>query len=105
MEKLDAEIIADGIVKGFEKTANSIDRSSERSAQAIIQGSEINAQAIVQGFRETARIIGKSLGGTRAELMMDCLLLKSKDGTIPKPDSKEWDVCKTITTTVLEEFE
>jgi len=89
----EAEIIANGIVRGFEKTANSMDRNSER-----------NAQAIIRGFRETARSIGESLGGTKAELMMDCLLKKSEDGKILKPDSDEWNECRAISKRVLEEF-
>lgn len=127
MEKDDAKVIADGIVKGFEKMANSTERSSERNAQAIVESSEKNAQAIressemntqaiikssernaqaiLDGFRETAKLIGRSLGGTRAELMMDCLLAKANgSGKIPEPGSEEWNDCKKIADKVLEEF-
>lgn len=105
MEREEARIIAEGIVKGFEKMANGIEKSSERNSQAIIESSEKNAQAILDGFRETAKLIGSSLGGTRAELMMDCLLAKANgSGKIPEPGSDEWNACKKIADRVLEEF-
>ena len=61
----DAKIIAEEIVKGFTKAANSIERSAE-----------INANAILEGFKETARILDKPLARRRAKLMMDCLMKK-----------------------------
>lgn len=61
-----------------------------------------NAEALKNGFRE----IGKSLGGTRAELMMDVLLKQSEvnGGKIPEPGSEEWNKCKEIAKQVLKEF-
>lgn len=91
MEVSDAETIAQAMVKSAEKIAN-----------AIVDNNTKNAQALREGFRE----VGKSLGGTKAELMMDVLLKQSEanGGALPEPGSKEWNKCKEIAKQVLKEF-
>lgn len=86
METSEAKIIAEAMVKAAEK-------SGEKVAQGIKEG-------LCEGFSEVA----KGLRGTRAELMMDCLLKKAENGKIPEPDTEEWNTCKKIADKVLEEF-
>ncbi len=96
------EKIAKGLVKSAETTAKSITESAEKTANAIIDNNTKNAEALKEGFRE----VGKSLGGTRAELMMDVLLKQSEvnGGKIPEPGSDGWNKSKEIAKQVLKEF-
>jgi hypothetical protein len=96
------EKIAKGMVKSAETTAKCMTESVEKIANAIVDNNTKNAEALKEGFRE----VGKSLGGTRAELMMDVLLKQSEanGGNIPEPGSEEWNKCKDIAKQVLEEF-
>ena len=107
------EKIAKGMVKSADKTARSITesaeaaaksmiRSTEKTANAIIDNNTKNAEALKEGFRQ----IGNSLGGTRAELMMDVLLKQSEanGGKIPEPGSDGWNKSKEIAKQVLKEF-
>ena len=96
------EKIAKGMVKSAEATAKSIIKSAEKTVNAIIDNNTKNAEALKEGFRQ----IGNSLGGTRAELMMDVLLKQSETngGNIPEPGSKKWNECKEIAKQVLKEF-
>ncbi len=96
------EKIAKGMVKSAEVTAKSITDSAEKTAKAIIDNNTKNAEALKEGFRE----VGKSLRGTRAELMMDVLLKQSEvnGGTIPEPGSERWNKSKEIAKHVLKEF-
>ena len=96
------ERIANGMAKSAETTAKSIKESAEITANAIIDNNTKNAEALKNGFQE----VGKSLGGTRAELMMGVLLKQSESngGKIPEPGSEEWNTCKRIAEKVLEEF-
>jgi cell division septum initiation protein DivIVA len=97
-----AETTARSITESAEATAKSITQSTEKIANAIIDNNTKNAEALKEGFRE----VGKSLGGTRAELMMDVLLKQSETngGNIPEPGSKKWNECKEIAKQVLKEF-
>jgi len=63
MEISEAEKMAQGMVQSAEKIAN-----------AIVDNNTKNAEVLREGFRE----VGKSLGGTKAELMMDVLLKQSE---------------------------
>lgn len=96
------EKIAKGLVKSAETTAKSITESAEKTANAIIDNNTKNAEALKEGFRH----IGTSLGGTRAELMMDVLLKQSEvnGGKIPEPGSEGWNKSKEIAKQVLKEF-
>lgn len=102
----EAKIIAEAIVKASEKSGEKIAKgmteSAEKLANAIIDNNTKNAEALKEGFRE----VGKSLGGTRAELMMDVLLKQSESngGTIPEPGSEGWNKSKEIAKHVLKEF-
>lgn len=91
MEISEAKIIAEGMVKAAEKIAS-----------AIVDNNTKNAEALREGFRE----VGRSLGGTKAELMMDVLLKQSEanGGNMPEPGSNEWNKCKSVAKQVLEEF-
>jgi len=106
MEISEAGKIAKGMVKAAEKSgkriAKGMIKSAEEIANAIIDNNTKNAEALKEGFRE----VGKSLGGTKAELMMDVLLKQSEanGGNIPEPGSTEWNKCKSIAKQVLEEF-
>jgi len=106
MKVSEAKIIAEGMVKAAEKSGEKIAegmvRSAENIAAAIIDNNTKNADALKEGFRE----VGKSLGGTRAELMMDVLLKQSEvnGGKIPEPGSEGWIKSKKIAKQVLEEF-
>jgi len=106
MKLSEAEIIAEGMVeaaeKSGEKVAKSMIKSAEKIANAIIDNNTKNAEALKEGFRQ----IGNSLGGTRAELMMDVLLKQSESNgeNIPEPGSKKWNECKAIAKQVLKEF-
>ena len=97
-----AEITAKSITESAEATAKSIIESAAKTANAIIDNNTKNAEALKEGFRE----IGKSLGGTRAELMMDVLLKQSEanGGKIPEPGSEGWNKSKEIAKQVLKEF-
>ncbi len=97
-----AEATAKSITESAEATAKSITQSTEKIANAIIDNNTKNAEALRDGFRE----IGKSLGGTRAELMIDVLLKQSEanGGNIPEPGSEKWNECKEIAKQVLKEF-
>ena len=100
------ERIAKGMVKSAERSGERIARgiveSSENIAKSIVHNSTENAEALKEGFRE----IGRSLRGTRAELMMDVLLKQSEanGGKIPDPGSGEWNRSKEIAKQVLKEF-
>ena len=100
------ERIAEGMVKSAERSggriAKGIVESSENIAKSIIHNSTENAEALKEGFRE----IGRSLRGTRAELMMDVLLKQSEvnGGKIPEPGSEGWNKSKEVAKQVLKEF-
>jgi hypothetical protein len=102
----EARIIAEGMVKAVERSGEKIARgmieSAREIASAIIDNNTKNAEALGEGFRG----IRKSLGGTKAELMMDVLLKQSEanGGNIPEPGSNEWNRCKLVAKQVLEEF-
>jgi len=100
--EISGEKIAKSMVKSAETTAKSITESAEKTANAIIDNNTKNAEALKEGFRE----VGKSLGGTRAELMMDVLLKQSETngGKIPEPGSDGWNKSKEIAKQVLKEF-
>ncbi len=96
METEEAKVIAEGIEKTAEKIANGMITAAEKSGEKV-------AERIRVGFGETAKEIGKSLGGTRAKLMLKLLTLPN--GTeIPTPDTDQWKKCKRITDGLLEEF-
>ncbi len=97
-----AETTAKSITESAEATAKSIIKSTEKTANAIIDNNTKNAEALKEGFRH----IGTSLGGTRAELMMDVLLKQSEvnGGKIPEPGSDGWNKSKEIAKQVLKEF-
>jgi hypothetical protein len=82
--------------------AKIITESAEKTGNAVIDNNTKNAEALRDGFRE----IGKSLGGTRAELMMDVLLKQSEANgwNIPTPGSRKWNECKEVAKQVLREF-
>lgn len=102
----EARVIAEGMVKAVEKSGEKIARgiveSAGQIASAIIDNNTKNAEALREGFTG----IRKSLGGTRAELMMHVLLKQSEanGGNIPEPGSNEWNKCKSVAKQVLEEF-
>jgi len=106
MKVSEAKIISEGMVKAAEKSgekiADGMVRSAENIANAIVDNNTKNAKALREGFRE----VGKSLGGTKAELMMDVLLKQSEvnGGKIPEPGSEGWNMSKKIAKQVLEEF-
>lgn len=79
-------------------------REAEIIADGIKKSSKRNSKAIITGFRESSKEIGKSLGGTRAELMNDCLLKLTRNGKIPRRGSRKWSRCKKMAIDVLEEF-
>ena len=96
METEEAKVIAEGIEKMAEKIANGMVAAAEKSGEKVADG-------IRDGFGATAKEIGKSLGGTRAELMLK--LLTVPNGTeIPDPDTEKWKKCKKITDGLLKEF-
>ena len=97
-----AETTAKSITESAETTVKGIIKSAEKTANAIIDNNTKNAEALKEGFRQ----IANSLGGTRAELMMDVLLKRSETngGNIPEPGSKKWNECKEIAKQVLREF-
>lgn len=97
-----AETIGKSITESAEVTAKSIIESTEKTANAIIDNNTKSAEALKEGFRQ----IAKSLGGTRAELMMDVLLKQSEAnaGKIPEPGSDRWNKSKEIARQVLKEF-
>jgi len=101
MENQDAKLIAEGMVKSAEKLANAIIDNNTKNANAIIDSNTKNAEALRDGFKE----VGKSLGGTKAELMMDVLLKQANGGDLPEPGSDEWNKCRDISKKVLEEFQ
>jgi hypothetical protein len=119
MDLREAKVIADGIVRSSEKSAERIAdamvRSSEKSAKAMIKSSERigermvessriiadrNAQTLLEGFL----CVASSLSGTKAELMMDCLKMEADGGALPKVGSRKWSVCKVYTQNILKEF-
>jgi len=106
MSVSEARIIAEGMVKAVEKSGQKIAKgmieSAGEIANAIVDNNTKNAEALRDGFWG----IRKSLGGTKAELMMDVLLKQSEanGGNIPEPGSKEWNKCREIARQVLEEF-
>lgn len=97
-----AETTAKSITESAETTVKGIIKSAEKTANAIIDNNTKNAEALKEGFRQ----IGTSLGGTRAELMMDVLLKQSEvnGGKIPEPGSDGWNKSKEIAKQVLKEF-
>ena len=106
MKDSEVKVIAEAMVKAAEKSgekiAKGLVKSAEKTANAIIDNNTKNAEALKEGFRQ----IGNSLGGTRAELMMDVLLKQSEanGGNIPEPGSGKWNECKEIAKQVLKEF-
>jgi len=97
-----AETTAKSITESAETTVKGIIKSAEKTANAIIDNNTKNAEALKEGFRQ----IGNSLGGTRAELMMDVLLKQSEanGGKVPEPGSEGWNKSKEIAKQVLKEF-
>jgi hypothetical protein len=112
MENQDAKLIAEGMVKSAEKIANAIIDNNTKNANAIIDSNTKNANAIIynstknaEALRDGFKEVGKSLGGTKAELMMDVLLKQANGGDLPEPGSDEWNKCRDISKKVLEEFQ
>ena len=106
MKDSEVMVIAEAMVKAAEKSgekiAKGIVKSAEKTANAIIDNNTKNAEALKEGFKH----IGNSLGGTRAELMMDVLLKQSEvnGGRIPDPGSEGWNKSREIAKQVLKEF-
>lgn len=88
MEMSEAQIIANAMIEAAEKSGEKI------------------AMGIKEGLCEGLNKVAEGLSGTKAELMMDLLLVEAKNngGKIPPVGSEIWNQCKETTDNVIKEF-